>query len=243
MLHVALRMPRDRDPRGRRRRRGGRGPRRARPHGRVRRAGPLRRVDRPHRQADPQRRQRRHRRVRPRAGDGLRGAAALQRPRPRRSGSCPTSTPPTSWRPPATSTRPRRCSSSRPRPSATLETMTNAHSARDWVAGRARRRRRGGPALRRGVHQRRAGGRVRHRHRQHVRLLGLGRRPLLDGLRHRPVHHDRDRPRPLRARCWPASTTMDEHFRTAPLRREPAGAHGPARGLVPQLLRTPRPSA
>ena len=32
---------------------------------------------RPHRQADPQRRQRRHRRLRPRPGDGLRGAAPL----------------------------------------------------------------------------------------------------------------------------------------------------------------------
>ena len=39
-------------------------------------------VDGPHRQAHPQRRQHRHRRLRPRPGDGLRGAAALQRPRP-----------------------------------------------------------------------------------------------------------------------------------------------------------------
>ena len=36
---------------------------------------------RPHRQADPQRRQHRHRGLRPRPGDGLRGAAGLQRPR------------------------------------------------------------------------------------------------------------------------------------------------------------------
>ena len=34
--------------------------------------------------------------------------------------------------------RRRRCSSSPPRRSATLETLTNAHSARDWVVGRAR---------------------------------------------------------------------------------------------------------
>ena len=39
------------------------------------------RVEGPHRQADPQRRQHRHRRLRPRAGDGLRGAALLQRAR------------------------------------------------------------------------------------------------------------------------------------------------------------------
>ena len=39
-------------------------------------------VERSHRQADPQRRQHRHRRFRPRAGHGLRGAQALQRPQP-----------------------------------------------------------------------------------------------------------------------------------------------------------------
>ncbi len=49
--------------------------------GDVRRAGPLGRVAGPHRQADPQRRQHRHRRLGPRAGDGLRGAAPLLRPR------------------------------------------------------------------------------------------------------------------------------------------------------------------
>ena len=32
---------------------------------------------------------------------------------------------------------------------------------------------------------------------------------------------------------------MDEHFREAPLEREPAGADGPARGLVRRLLRRP----
>ena len=86
--HQRLRGPR-RPPRGaadaaraladrRRRRRGQAGARDARPDGGLRRAGPLRRVDGPHRQADPQRRQRRHRRLRPRPGDGLRGAAPLQ---------------------------------------------------------------------------------------------------------------------------------------------------------------------
>ena len=38
-----------------------------------------RRVEGPHGQAHPQRHQHRHRRLGPRAGDGLRGAAALQR--------------------------------------------------------------------------------------------------------------------------------------------------------------------
>ena len=67
-----------------RRRRGRRrpGPRGARPDGGVRRRRALGRVDRPHRQADPQRRQRRDRRLRPRPGDGVRGAALLLGPRP-----------------------------------------------------------------------------------------------------------------------------------------------------------------
>ena len=41
-----------------------------------------RRVERPHRQAHPQRRQHRHRRIRPRPGDGVRSAARLQPARP-----------------------------------------------------------------------------------------------------------------------------------------------------------------
>ena len=43
-----------------------------------------------------------------------------------------------------------------------------------------------------------AGRRVRHRHRQHVRLLGLGRRPLLGRLGDRAVGDGRDRPGALR---------------------------------------------
>ena len=65
-----------RRPRRRRRR-----PRGARPDGGVQRPDPQRRVDRAHGQADPQRRQHRHRRLRPRPGDGLPGAAPLRRPR------------------------------------------------------------------------------------------------------------------------------------------------------------------
>ena len=60
----------------------------------------------------------------------------------------------------------------------TLETLTNAQAAREWAlraSGSGGRR----PAFRRGVHQRERGREVRHRHRQHVRVLGLGGRPLL----------------------------------------------------------------
>ena len=91
----------------------------------------------------------------------------------------------------------------------TIETITNATSARALAARRELRRRPGGrgQALRGGVDQRREGRRVRHRHGQHVRVLGLGRRPLLLRLGHRPVADDRDRPGRLPARCSPASTS------------------------------------
>ena len=67
----------------------------------------------------------------------------------------------------------------------------------------------GRQALRRGVDQRRRGREVRHRHRQHVRVLGLGRRPLLVRLRDRPLADDRDRPRavPRDARRLPRRST------------------------------------
>ena len=89
----------------------------------------------------------------------------------------------------------------------TLETMTNAHTRARVVAGGPRRRRsRRRQALRRRLDQRRRGGEVRHRHRQHVRVLGLGRRPLLDGLGDRALDDARHRPRELPRHARPAST-------------------------------------
>ena len=61
---------------------------------------------------------------------------------------------------------------------------------RAGVAGRRARRGRRPRSLRRRVDQRRAGRRVRDRHRQHVRVLGLGRRALLGRLGDRPVADD-----------------------------------------------------
>ncbi len=102
----------------------------------------------------------------------------------------------------------------------TLETMTNARTAREWLLAGLRRRGGGGrQALRRRLDQRRGGGEVRHRHREHVRLLGLGRRPLLDGLGDRPLDDAGDRPRPASPRCWPASTRWTS---TSARRRRPA---------------------
>ena len=88
----------------------------------------------------------------------------------------------------------------------TLETMTNAQTAREWLLAGL------GDESAIAKHfvavSTNADGvaRVRDRHRQHVRLLGLGRRPLLDGLRDRALDDARDRARRSSASCSPAST-------------------------------------
>ena len=85
-----------------------------------------------------QHRQHRHRRLRPRPGDGLRGAALLQRPRPRRSASSPTSTGPTSSKRRATRSRGDPVHR-RSKTFTTIETMTNAGTARAWLLRRSAR--------------------------------------------------------------------------------------------------------
>ena len=68
------------------------------------------------------------------------------------------------------------------------------HGAR-LVVGRSRGRRKiGGQAFCGGLDERRGSGEIRYRYRQHVRVLGLGRRALLHGFGHRPVHHAGHRP-------------------------------------------------
>ncbi len=124
----------------------------------------------------------------------------------------------------------------------TLETMTNARTARAVVAGRTRRRRDvGREALRRGLDQCRGSGEVRHRHRQHVRVLGLGRRALLHGVRDRPVDDAGDRPGsfPGHARRLPRDGRTLPH---RALRAEPAGADGAPGHLEHQLPRRRRRS-
>ena len=89
----------------------------------------------------------------------------------------------------------------------TLETMTNAHTARAWSLQGL-----GGDEKAVAKHfvavstNAAGGGEVRHRHRQHVRLLGLGRRPLLDGFGDRPVDDAGHRPGALPRDARPAST-------------------------------------
>ena len=76
----------------------------------------------------------------------------------------------------------------------TLETMTNARTARAWcLAGLGDDERAVAKHFVAVSTNAEEVSEVRHRHRQHVRVLGLGRRPLLDGLGDRPVDDDRDR--------------------------------------------------
>ena len=73
----------------------------------------------------------------------------------------------------------------------TLETMTNAHTAREWVLKALKMRRRlHGTSSRSRPTPRRS--RSSASTRQHVWFLGLGRRALFDGLGDRSVHDDRN---------------------------------------------------
>ena len=89
----------------------------------------------------------------------------------------------------------------------TLETMTNARTARDWLLAGLGERRTPSPkhfvAVSTNADEVAAFGIDTG---EHVRLLGLGRWPLLDGLRCRPVHDARDRTGPASARCSTGST-------------------------------------
>ena len=110
------------------------------------------------------------------AYEALRG---VQRPRHRSSASSQTSTRPTSSR---------RRRDLDPAETLFIVCVEDVHDARDadqrahrarWLLAALKDEKAVATALRRRVDQRREGRRVRHRHRQHVRVLGLGRRPLL----------------------------------------------------------------
>ena len=239
-----------RRPRGRRRRGGRRGARGADQGVRVRRQGAQRRVDRGHRGTDRDGGQHRHRRLRPGPGDGVRGAQALREAGARGA-----------VRLQHRSDR-RRREDQRPEPGHHLvhRRVQDVHHAGDpdqrpdgprlaagWAAlggghprGRGRRPGRRGQALRRRVDRPGQGGRVRHRPGERVRLLGLGRRPLLGGLRDRHQRRRGDRTGELRRLPggFPCHRrTLREHAAG----RERTGADGAAQRLVRQLLRRPNP--
>ena len=77
----------------------------------------------------------------------------------------------------------------------TLETMTNAHTARAWsLAGLHGDEKSVAKHFVAVSTNSVRSGEVRYRHRQHVRILGLGRRPLLDVVRYRSLDDGRHRP-------------------------------------------------
>ena len=173
-------------------------------------------------QPHPDRRQHRHRRLRPRAGDGLRGADAVRHARARRSASSPTSTAPTSSRHLRDLDPARDAVHRRSKTFTTLETMTNARVGPGVAARTARRRGRGGAALRRGLDERRrrspssastptnmfefwdwVGGRY-----SLTSAIGLSLMIAIGPERFREM--------------LAGFHAMDEHFRTAPFDAEPA---------------------
>ena len=223
-LHVALRMPRERPlvvdgvdvVRGR--------ARDARPHGRASPTGSATGAG----AASP------GGRIRTVVNIGIGGSdlgpamayEALRRPTPTGrspAASCRTSTPPTSTRPPRDLDPAETLFVVSSKTFTTLETITNATSARRWLVDRPGRRR--AAVARHFVAvstNAEGGGRLRHRPGQHVRVLGLGGRPLLGRLGHRPVADDRRRARAASASCWPASTTS-----TSTSARRPSSATCP----------------
>ena len=181
---------------------------------------PQRRVEGPHRQAHPQRRQHRHRRLRPRAGDGLRGAAAT------------TATATLTFRFVSNVDGTDFAEATRDLDPAetlfiissktftTLETMTNAARARDWsLAGLGGDDDGGRQALRRRLDQRRRRCRSSASTRPTCSASGTGSAAATRWTR-----------RSASRRCSPSAPSnframlagfheMDEHFRTAPFER------------------------
>ena len=117
----------------------------------------------------------------------------------------------------------------------TLETLTNAHSARDWclkaLGGDEKAVAKHFVAVSTNAAEVKKFGIDTQ---EHVRVLGLGRRTLFVRLGHRPVADDRHRPRaiPRNARRLPRHGRAFPHD---PVRAEPARDPGPHRRLVQQL--------
>ena len=117
----------------------------------------------------------------------------------------------------------------------TQETMTNAHTARAWLIKEL------GDEAAVAKHfvavstNARRGEQVRHRYRQHVRVLGLGRRALLAVVGHRPAHRGLSR----HGAFHRAAGRRARNGRAFPHHAaggESAGDPGAARGLVHRLL-------
>ena len=190
------------------------------------------------RQRHPPRRQHRHRRQRPRPADGGAGARRLRRPGQRFhfvSNVDGHDIAPVLRRLRSASTR---CSSSPARPSRPRRRWPTRTPRKRLVPGARRQRHRRATSSRPPPTSRpRAAFGITH----HLRLLGLGRRPLFAVVGDRPAdRHRRSAPTSFRA-LLAGAHAMDRHFASAPLGAEPAGAAGAARRLVPQLPRLRQP--
>ena len=215
---------------------------RARADARLHRRHPRRRVEGLHRQADHRRRQHRHRRLRPRPGDGDRSAASPTGKRGLHahfvSNVDGTHIAETVQ---ATSIPRRTLFIVASKTFTTQETITNAHDRARLVPREAGKDEARSPSISsRCRPNAKEVDEVRHRHRQHVRVLGLGRRPLLAVV--------------ARSAC--PSRCVDRHgqFRGAARRRprdgralphraareEPAGDPRPARRLVQRTSSAPQ---
>ena len=237
VLHVALRMPKGDVARRRRRRRRGAGARRARPDGRVRRARPLRRVEGAHRQA------------------ASRTSSTSASAAPTSARSWPTRRCATTRERDMTfrfvsnvdstdfveATRDLAADETlfiiSSKTFGTLETLTNA-----TLGARLGRRRSSATtavaeALRRGVDERRAGRGSSASTPPTCSASGTGSAAATRWTRPSASRRCSRSARTTSGEMLAGFHAMDEHFRTAPLAREPARAHGPARGLVRRLLR------
>jgi glucose-6-phosphate isomerase len=98
----------------------------------------------------------------------------------------------------------------------TLETMSNARAARQWSISGLGNDERSVAGHCRGFHQCCGGSQIRYRYQQHVRVLGLGWRPLFDGFRDRPLDYAGHWPRqlPRHARRLPSDGRALPHRTT-----------------------------
>ena len=181
-------------------------------------------------------RQHRHRRLGPRAGHGGAGAGPLRHAEDQAATSCRTSTAPTSATQSPASIPATTLFIVSSKTFTTLETMTNANSARAWIVAGL------GEAS------------VAHHFAavstkldlvakfgikadRDVRLLGLGRRALFDVVEHRPRAGHPHRPRAVRIVPARRATRVDNAFPRGAARAEHPHADGADRRLVPQRAR------
>ncbi len=122
----------------------------------------------------------------------------------------------------------------------TMETMTNANSARAWLVDAPGQRVCGGRPFRRRFHQRSEGDGIRNRSEQYVRVLGLGRRALFSVVCHRFADRFGRRNGPIQRAVGGCPCDGRALSDRGP-ERKPSRHPGLDRRLVRQLCRRPYP--